>query len=68
MCALAAYHDLSATPVDILQLECGDLRAAQPELGQRHQHRVVTTPCRCRDIVAGAQQRLHLLIGQTFGQ
>ena len=42
--ALAVHHELAGPPVDVVELQPGDLGGPQTETGQQDQHGVVTKP------------------------
>jgi hypothetical protein len=58
--ALPADHDLRRPPVDIIELQPGDLASTQPQPGQQQHDRVVATTDR-RRAIAAIQQPLHLV-------
>ncbi len=39
-------HQLASAPVDVLELQRGDLAGAQPQPREHHQHRVIAAPGR----------------------
>ena len=53
---LAANHQLARPPVDVLEVQPGDLAAAQPQPRQQQHDRVVATADRCGAITAVKQQ------------
>ena len=55
--ALAADHDLASPPVHVIELQCRDLTAAQPEPSQQHQDREVP-PAGWGVAIAALEQQL----------
>ena len=56
---LAAHEQITGPPVEIVELQAGDLDRAQPQPGEQHQHRVIPRAVKRRAVTAG-QQRLDI--------
>ncbi len=51
--ALAAHEDLAGAPIDVLELHCRDLDAAQTQAHQQQHDRLIATADRPPPITAG---------------
>jgi hypothetical protein len=56
-CSFAADLEFAAAPVDVLELDRGDLAGAQSKPCEQQQHGVITTADRSPAITAGQQPR-----------
>ena len=65
--SLAGDHDLASSPVHVIELQCRDLTAAQPEPRQQHQDREVA-PASCGVAVTAREQHADLVAGKPAGQ